>query len=69
VRCIVNTSRVAPTVFDQIVVKGSIHSVCVFQCVAVSCSMLQCVQCVAMCWNVLQRVTVWCSVLQCVAEC
>jgi len=54
----------------------------VLQCVAVCCSVLQCVvhihslytrvreprvlQCVAVCWSVLQCVAVCCSVLQCV---
>jgi len=48
------------------------------QCVAVCCSVLQCVACVEVrewsksltCrFSVLQRVAVCCSVLQCVAEC
>jgi len=52
----------------------------VLQCVAVCCSVLQCVavecmyllsvlQCVAVCCSVLQCVAVCCSVLQCVAVC
>ena len=45
----------------------------VLQCVAVCCSVLQCVavllQCVAVCYSVLQCVAVRCSVLQCVAVC
>jgi len=54
----------------------------VLQCVAVSCSVLQCVayrklevptsaavQCVAVSCSVLQCVAVRCSVLQCVAVC
>ena len=35
------------------------------QCVAMCCSVLQCVQCVTMCYSV----TVGCNVLQCVAAC
>jgi len=38
----------------------------VLQCVAVCCSMLQCVQCVAVCCSMLQCVAVCCSMLQCV---
>ena len=35
----------------------------------VCCSVLQCVQCVAVCCSVLQCVAVCCSVLECVAVC
>jgi len=49
----------------------------IFQCVAVCCSVLQCVagvlqvccKCVAVCCSVLQCVAVYCSVLQCIAVC
>jgi len=50
----------------------AVHKECVFsvlQCVAVRCSVLQCVQCVPVRCSVLQCVAVSCSVLQCVAVC
>jgi len=59
-------------------VLGEALGVCVLQCVAVCCSVLQCavpafcsvLQCVAVCCSVLQcAVPAFCSVLQCVAVC
>jgi len=41
----------------------------VLQCVAVGCSVLRLVQCVAVCCSRLQCVAVFCSVLQLVAVC
>jgi len=63
--------------------KTSHHSLCVLQCVAVCCSVLQCVGAqkraivwrenmpsfFGVCCSVLQCVAVCCSVLQCVAVC
>ena len=39
-----------------------------YLCVAVCCSVLQCVQYFAMCCSVLQCVAVCCSVFQCLAD-
>ena len=55
---------------DDIVRSRLVHqSAGVLQCVAVCCSVLQCLQCVAVCYGVSLCVAVRCSVLLCVAVC